>query len=136
AVHLGRDQPSTFTETVDASVAARCAALRAAPRAERMTVVAASRRVLVAGGGIGGLATAIALKQVGIDVTVFERAPDLRALEVGLGIHLWQNAIRALRKLGVDTIETVGERMERMEWRNARGRFIAAWNVGDLGREL
>jgi FAD-dependent urate hydroxylase len=92
--------------------------------------------VLVAGAGIGGLATAIALRQAGIDVTVFERAPDLRELEVGLGIHMWQNATRALRILGVDTIEAVGESMERMEWRNASGRFLAAWNVGDLGRKL
>ena len=93
-------------------------------------------RVLVAGGGIGGLSAAIALRQVGIDVTVYERARDLRELEVGLGIHLWQNAIRALRALGVDSIEVTGEAMERMEWRNARGGFLAAWNVGDLGRKL
>jgi 2-polyprenyl-6-methoxyphenol hydroxylase-like FAD-dependent oxidoreductase len=32
--------------------------------------------------------------------------------------------------------EVTGETMKRMEWPNARGRFLAAWNVGDLGRKL
>lgn len=96
----------------------------------------AGLRVLVAGGGIGGLAAAIALRQAGLDVAVFERARDLRDLEVGLGIHLWQNAVRALRKLGIDDVESLGDTMERMEWRNSRGRFLAAWNVGGLRREL
>jgi 2-polyprenyl-6-methoxyphenol hydroxylase-like FAD-dependent oxidoreductase len=92
--------------------------------------------VIVVGGGIGGLASAIALREAGLDVTVSERAASLADLEVGLGIHLWQNAVRALRKLGIDDVASLGEPMERMEWRNARGRFLAAWNVGELGRRL
>ena len=54
---------------------------------------------VIVGGGIGGLATAIALKQIGINVTVFERAPELR--EVGAGLGLSANATSALEKLGV-----------------------------------
>jgi 2-polyprenyl-6-methoxyphenol hydroxylase-like FAD-dependent oxidoreductase len=92
--------------------------------------------VLVAGAGIGGLATAIALRQADIDVTVFERVPDLETLEVGLGIHMWQNAVRALRRLGIDAIETVGVPTQRMEWFNSRGRFLATWNIAQLTREL
>jgi len=53
----------------------------------------------VIGGGIGGLAAAIALQQAGIKASVFERAEELR--EVGAGISLWANAIRALDKLGL-----------------------------------
>ena len=57
------------------------------------------RRALIIGGGIGGLATAIALKQSGLEVEVFERVAVLR--EVGAGLSLWANAIRALDQLGL-----------------------------------
>jgi 2-polyprenyl-6-methoxyphenol hydroxylase-like FAD-dependent oxidoreductase len=57
------------------------------------------RRAIVVGGGIGGLTTAIALRRKGIEVSVYERAPQLG--EVGAGITLWPNATRALINLGV-----------------------------------
>ena len=60
---------------------------------------AAPRRALVIGGGIGGLATAVALRQIGWDVALYERAPELR--EAGAGLSLWANAVRALDKLGI-----------------------------------
>ena len=44
----------------------------------------------IIGGGIGGVATAVALHQVGIDAVVYERAPKLR--EAGVGMMLWPNA--------------------------------------------
>jgi 2-polyprenyl-6-methoxyphenol hydroxylase-like FAD-dependent oxidoreductase len=50
-------------------------------------------------GGIGGIATAVALHQAGIDATVYERAPQLR--EVGAGMMLWPNATRVLRTFGL-----------------------------------
>ncbi|MFE4501537.1 FAD-dependent oxidoreductase [Rhodococcus sp. NPDC056743] len=53
----------------------------------------------VIGGGIGGLATALALANAGWTVTVFEKAPVLT--EVGAGITLWPNALAALDHLGV-----------------------------------
>ena len=56
-------------------------------------------KVLILGAGIGGLAAAIALRRAGIDVEVFERAPQL--LDVGAGISLWPNAVKGLDKLGV-----------------------------------
>jgi salicylate hydroxylase len=61
-------------------------------------------RVLIAGGGIGGLATAIALGRRGVDTEVLER---LRfADETGAGIQLSPNATRKLQALGVlDAIE-------------------------------
>jgi 2-polyprenyl-6-methoxyphenol hydroxylase-like FAD-dependent oxidoreductase len=52
------------------------------------------RSAVVVGGGIGGLATAIALSGRGWRVRVFERAPAFT--EVGAGISLWSNALRAL----------------------------------------
>ncbi len=53
----------------------------------------------IIGGGIGGTAAAVALRQAGFDATVYERAPRLR--EVGAGMMLWPNATRVLRELGV-----------------------------------
>jgi 2-polyprenyl-6-methoxyphenol hydroxylase-like FAD-dependent oxidoreductase len=57
------------------------------------------RRVVIIGGGIGGLTTAIALRSSGMDVHVYEQAPELG--EVGAGVGLWPNAFRALERLGL-----------------------------------
>jgi len=56
-------------------------------------------KILIIGGGIGGLAAAIALRRQGIDAQVYERATSLR--EVGAGLSLWRNALVALDALGV-----------------------------------
>jgi 2-polyprenyl-6-methoxyphenol hydroxylase-like FAD-dependent oxidoreductase len=53
---------------------------------------------IIAGGGLGGLATAAALAQRGWDVTVYERQPALRA--AGSGIYIWENGLRVLEALG------------------------------------
>ncbi|MFD6887265.1 3-hydroxybenzoate 6-monooxygenase [Streptomyces sp. NPDC059957] len=55
--------------------------------------------VLVAGGGIGGLATALSLAARGHRVTVLERRPGFA--ELGAGIQLGPNAFHALDRLGV-----------------------------------
>lgn len=57
-----------------------------------------SKKVLIAGGGIGGLATAITLKQIGVDCVVFESVRDLKPL--GVGINLQPNAVRELLDMG------------------------------------
>ena len=55
--------------------------------------------VLVAGGGIGGLAAALALVSRGFRVRVFEQAPQIG--EIGAGIQLGPNAFHAFDALGV-----------------------------------
>jgi salicylate hydroxylase len=55
--------------------------------------------ILIAGGGIGGLATAIGLAQKGVASLVLERAPELG--EIGAGIQLGPNAFHAFDYLGV-----------------------------------
>jgi 3-hydroxybenzoate 6-monooxygenase len=55
--------------------------------------------VLVAGGGIGGLAAALALARQGLRVKVFEQAPEIG--EIGAGIQLGPNAFAAFDALGV-----------------------------------
>ena len=56
-------------------------------------------KAMVVGGGIGGLAAAVALRRVGVEASVFERAGELG--EVGAGLGLYPNAMKALRKLGL-----------------------------------
>jgi 2-polyprenyl-6-methoxyphenol hydroxylase-like FAD-dependent oxidoreductase len=58
-----------------------------------------ARSAAVVGGGIGGLAAAIGLHRTGWDVTVFERARE--PADVGTGLGLWPDAVRALDGLGV-----------------------------------
>ena len=55
--------------------------------------------VLVAGGGIGGLAAALALVRQGFQVMVFEQAPEIG--EIGAGIQLGPNAFHAFDALGI-----------------------------------
>jgi 2-polyprenyl-6-methoxyphenol hydroxylase-like FAD-dependent oxidoreductase len=61
--------------------------------------VAAHRRALIAGGGLGGLTAALALHRKGWNVCVFEQAPTLEP--VGAGISLWPNSLRALDAIGI-----------------------------------
>ena len=55
--------------------------------------------VLIAGGGLGGLATALALSRRGIPSRVLEQSSEFR--EIGAGIHLAPNVFRACDRLGV-----------------------------------
>ena len=77
-------------------------------------------RVLVTGGGIGGLAAAVALRQAGADVHVVERAAAFG--EVGAGVHLGPNATGVLRRLGLgEKLDEVGfapERMYILRWQD------------------
>jgi salicylate hydroxylase len=79
----------------------------------------------IIGGGIGGMATAIAIAQLGGRVTVFEQAPKLS--EVGAGIQISANGLAVLKELGVDP-EFAGpaSRPKTIELRDyASGRFVA-----------
>ena len=59
----------------------------------------APKKIGIIGGGIGGIATALALRQAGVDAVVYEKASRLQ--EVGAGMMLWPNATRVLRELGL-----------------------------------
>ena len=56
-------------------------------------------KVIIVGGGIGGLTAALSLFEAGIETVVFESARRVDAL--GLGINLQPNAVRELTELGL-----------------------------------
>jgi 2-polyprenyl-6-methoxyphenol hydroxylase-like FAD-dependent oxidoreductase len=83
------------------------------------------KRVAIIGGGIGGLTTAIALRKIGFDVNVYERADELK--EVGSGISLWPNAVRSLNKIDPNVLArltTRGRSLRRMLMNDANGERI------------
>ncbi len=87
--------------------------------------------ILIIGAGIGGLTAAIALRQRGFDVHVYERAPTLS--EVGAGITLWYNALSALSALGIgDAIRAVGEKATGGVIGLASGRALVDNSPDDL----
>src|ERR1700734_1859127 len=86
-------------------------------------------KVLIVGGGIGGLATALSLHESGIECTVFEQVPELR--ELGVGINTLPHAIKELAALsllpeldraGIRTRELIySNRFGQVVWREPRG---------------
>jgi FAD-dependent urate hydroxylase len=56
-------------------------------------------KIVVVGGGIGGLTAGIALTRAGYDVELYERAPEIRP--IGAGISLWPNGVKVLHWLGL-----------------------------------
>src|SRR4051794_5948726 len=81
----------------------------ATPR-ERMT----DGPVLIAGGGIAGLATALTLHQIGVPCVVFEAAREMRPL--GVGINMQPNAVRELYDLGIGEAELDRVGLPAREW--------------------
>ena len=91
------------------------------------------KRVIIIGGGIGGLCTAIGLHRNGIDVVVYEQAEVLS--QVGAGLTIWPNAIKTLRKLGLaDSVIGTGSKIERGQIRTADGRTLSRSEPGELER--
>jgi len=67
-------------------------------------------KVIIVGGGIGGLFTANALLAKGFPITVYEQAPALG--EVGAGVYITPNSMRHLQRVGLgDGIEKWGARV-------------------------
>ena len=71
-------------------------------------------RVLIAGGGIGGLSLALTLHQIGVPFTVFESVRELAPL--GVGINIQPNAVRELYDLGISEADMDGVGVQSREW--------------------
>lgn len=78
-------------------------------------------RVLIVGGGVGGLTTALALEQRNAEVVLCEQSPKLS--DVGAGIGLAPNAIKALRAVGLE------EKINAIAWSSDYG-VIRSWEDG------
>ena len=90
-------------------------------------------RALIAGGGIGGLAAAVALRRAGIDVLVLERAGRIE--EVGAGLSLWANAMLALRCLGVEErVAEAGSILTRLTTVSWSGTTIQNLDLGAINK--
>jgi len=90
-------------------------------------------KVLIAGGGIGGMAAAAALLQRGVDVEVYEQARELG--EVGAGIQISPNGNKVLDALGVfehlRSLSCDPERKEFRLWNTGR-----PWPMLSLGKKV
>jgi salicylate hydroxylase len=88
-------------------------------------------RVLIAGGGIGGLTTAIALRHQGVDALVLEQAEVMA--EIGAGIQIASNAAIVLREIGLEAaIRAVGVKPQSYDYRDLRtGRMLYQAPLGD-----
>ncbi|CAN5152362.1 flavin-dependent oxidoreductase [soil metagenome] len=73
-----------------------------------------SGTVIIAGGGIGGLATALTLHQIGVPCVVYESSREMRPL--GVGINLQPNAVRELGDLGITEAELDRVGLPAREW--------------------
>jgi len=87
-------------------------------------------KVAIVGGGIGGLTAALALLRQGIDVDVYEQAPELR--EVGAGVQISSNGTRVLYALGlqdaVERVSSIPTAKEIRLWNTGQ-----TWKLFDLG---
>src|SRR5215472_8105947 len=90
-------------------------------------------KAIIIGGGIAGLASALALTRHGWQVEVFERAPEFT--EVGAGLSLWPNALRALDALGVGEAVRGRAVLEGQGGiRDAAGRWLSRTDAAELER--
>jgi 2-polyprenyl-6-methoxyphenol hydroxylase-like FAD-dependent oxidoreductase len=79
--------------------------------------------VLIAGGGIGGLALALSLHQIGVKCRVFESVPEIKPL--GVGINVLPHACRELIELGLlDELDRTGIRTSELAYYSKHGKPI------------
>ena len=72
------------------------------------------RPVVIAGGGIGGMATALTLHQIGVPCVMLESVREMKPL--GVGINLQPNAVRELDDLGITSAELDEVGVPAKEW--------------------
>ena len=93
-------------------------------------------RILIVGGGVGGLTTALALHARGIEAIVCEQASEIKQL--GVGINTLPHAIKELADLGLlDALDAVGIRTSNLIYKTAAGQNILSQPRGlDAGYDV
>src|SRR6266436_6850439 len=81
----------------------------------------------IVGAGIGGMAVAATLRQIGVDVRVYEQAP--RFARIGAGIQMMPNSIKVLRRIGVEE-KVLATSFQPYSHLNRN------WDTGEVMREL
>jgi salicylate hydroxylase len=91
------------------------------------------KRILIAGGGIGGLSASLGLAEVGFDVQVFEQANAF--VEIGAGVQITPNGARVLHRLGLEkalrSVSSLPQRNEIRQWND--GKLLFHSLLGDEG---
>src|SRR5579862_1859532 len=97
---------------------------------QRGKALASDHPIIIIGGGIGGLTAALGLLQRGLDVVIYEQAPELK--EIGAGIQIGSNGTRVLYALGLEPAlqrtQVTPSRRQLRHWRTGE-----SWNWFDLG---
>ncbi|WP_158581591.1 FAD-dependent monooxygenase [Actinomadura spongiicola] len=95
------------------------------------------QRIVIAGAGIGGLATAAALGHNGgdYDIEIYERADAVRGL-AGSGLTIWGNAVAALGRVGLgDAVKELGSPLESQVVVTDGGSTLTEAPIGRFQRE-
>ena len=89
-------------------------------------------KVIIVGAGMGGLTTALAMRQAGYEVEIYDRVKALRP--AGAGISLWSNGVKVLNRLGLGSeISRIGGPMEQMAYYGGKtGDLLTRFSLSPL----
>ena len=94
-------------------------------------------RVIIVGGGIGGVTAAVALRRAGLDAVVLERAKSIDDVALGAGVHLWSNALQALRDIDMtEPVAAAGTTVTAHRYMSWHGSQLGALQVGAVSSDL
>ncbi|MBK8888179.1 MAG: DUF3995 domain-containing protein [Saprospiraceae bacterium] len=93
-----------------------------------------TQEVNIIGAGIGGLTTALTLKQKGFNVKIYESSPEIKP--VGAGIILANNAMQVFQKLGLqDKIEKAGNKISYMKITDDQLKLLPVVNLSEYEKK-